>query len=301
MSNTNKEAKSPPSQLQCARNLRSSSLCHYPRSNIEYPGKHDVMLGRGGESNYHSGNLAFREFVKQFREEYQAAPRYKKPEIAMKVVQHWRNLNPPGRFLTRTNPDNADSLWHDVDDKLATKRALKNLGESDRRTRNRRGSSNTLSPESPERTDQPKRSTSDEAKRGFPGGKKPTPPAVESSNAAAVAFVGGAGVGVMHQHGTIGAAMAASHHPVSPVKVWSEQVSPVKVLSDACVSESSGSDGCGSNQDQSLIAASAAIQGNKINVNIPTAATLTESAFSSSGSDEGARSESGSSSPHEEP
>jgi len=35
---------------------------------IQYPGKHDVMLGRGGESNYHSGNISFRHMVFSFKE-----------------------------------------------------------------------------------------------------------------------------------------------------------------------------------------------------------------------------------------
>ena len=84
-----------------------------------------------------SGNSNFRQFVRQFRDEYQAAPRQKKPEIALKVVRRWRNLDPPGRFLARTYPNQASSTWHEVGDKLATKRALKNLGERDSKPKSR--------------------------------------------------------------------------------------------------------------------------------------------------------------------
>ena len=57
--------------------------------------------------------------------------------MALKVVRHWRNLDPPGRFLTRTHPDEATSTWHEVGNELATKRAMKNLGERDSKQKQR--------------------------------------------------------------------------------------------------------------------------------------------------------------------
>ena len=51
----------------------------------------------------------------------------------MELVYFWRSLNPPGRFLARTNPERADSLWREVGDDLARKRASKTLGERSRK------------------------------------------------------------------------------------------------------------------------------------------------------------------------
>lgn len=41
----------------------------------------------------------------------------------------WRELDPPGRFLARIDPSRADSLWEDVGDEMACKRAGRTLGE----------------------------------------------------------------------------------------------------------------------------------------------------------------------------
>lgn len=132
---------------------------------ITYPGKHDVMLGRGGESNKHVsilfgdhaelhsflflflltlslslllllllffqiGNIKFRKFIEKYKRVYQNATRSEKAEIALEVVYTWRELNPPGRFLTKTYPNQGEKcLWHDVGDEQARKKASKSLGE----------------------------------------------------------------------------------------------------------------------------------------------------------------------------
>lgn len=46
------------------------------------------------------------------------------------MVQIWRSLVPPGRFLTRTDPDMGDdSLWHDIGDKKARQKCSQSLRE----------------------------------------------------------------------------------------------------------------------------------------------------------------------------
>lgn len=87
------------------------------------------MLGRGGESNYHTGNLAFRSFIQEHKKRYQKARKQEKPIIALEVVLAWRDLSPPGRFLARMDNSRADSLWYDVGDDAACKRAGRTLGE----------------------------------------------------------------------------------------------------------------------------------------------------------------------------
>ena len=93
----------------------------------------DVKLGRGGDANSHIGNIKFRQLISQYKPRYIAASRSNKPFVAEEVVQIWRNLDPPGRFLIRTDPSlGDDSTWHDVGDRRARKKASQALREKDR-------------------------------------------------------------------------------------------------------------------------------------------------------------------------
>jgi len=103
---------------------------HYPMSGIDYPGMNDVMCGRGGGTNNHIGNIRFRQLVNEHKLRYLAASKVDKPKVAMEVVQIWRALDPPGRFLTKTDASQGDdSLWHDVGDKKAREKASQCLRE----------------------------------------------------------------------------------------------------------------------------------------------------------------------------
>lgn len=97
----------------------------------------DVMFGRGGESTYHPGNIAFRQLVEDHKVQYYTTPRSSKNRVVVAVVRKWRTQNnPPGRFLTRSTPFNTDghpSLWHDVGDQRALKKASHSLRDSVRR------------------------------------------------------------------------------------------------------------------------------------------------------------------------
>lgn len=96
---------------------------------IKYPGKHDVMLGRGGESNYHSGNIAFRHSVQKYKEAFRLGSRKEKNRVIETVVQAWRTQEPPGRFVSKHRTDTGECFWNDVGDGLAKKRAAKSLAE----------------------------------------------------------------------------------------------------------------------------------------------------------------------------
>ena len=66
----------------------------------------------------------------QYRGSYRDASRKEKTVIVQQLVDSWRAEDPPGRFLTRTDPSNADeSLWHDVGNEMALKKAAKILTE----------------------------------------------------------------------------------------------------------------------------------------------------------------------------
>ena len=93
----------------------------------------DVKLGRGGDANSHIGNIKFRQLIGQYKPRYTAASRSNKPFVAEEVVQLWRGLTPPGRFLVRSDPAlGDDSTWHDVGNKRARKKASQALREKDR-------------------------------------------------------------------------------------------------------------------------------------------------------------------------
>jgi hypothetical protein len=79
--------------------------------------------------------LNFRRFAETYKEQYKQAPKVYKPVVAAEVVAAWWNQNPPGRFLARTDSSTSDSLWYDVGDDHAIKRATKTLGERSQRER----------------------------------------------------------------------------------------------------------------------------------------------------------------------
>ena len=82
------------------------------------------------DTNYHIGNHRFRVLADGHKGSYQAASRKDKAIVVLEVVQCWRAKNPPGRFLTRTNPElGDDTLWHDVGEEAALKKAAKILSE----------------------------------------------------------------------------------------------------------------------------------------------------------------------------
>ncbi|CAB9506219.1 expressed unknown protein [Seminavis robusta] len=99
---------------------------------VRYPGQHDFLLGRGGETNNHSGNILFRQLIKDYKEAYQNAPKTQKPLISQKLVAKWRSMDPPGRFLERSDPD---KTWMDVGDAVACRKTSKALGERGKRTK----------------------------------------------------------------------------------------------------------------------------------------------------------------------
>ncbi|CAJ1956527.1 unnamed protein product [Cylindrotheca closterium] len=51
------------------------------------PLRHDVLLGRGKSLQTHLGNICFREFVKQYSEEYDETPRNYRRLVPIKVIQ----------------------------------------------------------------------------------------------------------------------------------------------------------------------------------------------------------------------
>ena len=79
-----------------------------------------------------SGNILFRQYIRECKEAYQLAPKTQKPLISQQLVAKWRSLDPPGRFLERCEDD---KTWRDVGDAVACRKTSKALGERGKRNK----------------------------------------------------------------------------------------------------------------------------------------------------------------------
>eukprot|EP00934_Nitzschia_sp_Nitz4_P007855 Nitzschia sp. Nitz4//scaffold337_size18511//2857//4623//NITZ4_008779-RA/size18511-processed-gene-0.7-mRNA-1//-1//CDS//3329548307//7845//frame0 len=92
------------------------------------PNNNDVLCGRGGRINSHTGNVQFRDIINSKKKEY-LAPSTKKLEkahIAAAIVYDIRAMDPPGRFLKE---DRDTGLWFDIGDVKAIKKTGQALRE----------------------------------------------------------------------------------------------------------------------------------------------------------------------------
>jgi hypothetical protein len=104
---------------------------------VSRPTENDVLLGRGGGTYNHCGNIKFRKLVNEHKMRYLACSKVDKPKVAREVVRLWRMMEPPGRFLacrdgTKTGLRSvqvADSMWFEVCDKKARVKASQCLRE----------------------------------------------------------------------------------------------------------------------------------------------------------------------------
>ena len=110
---------------------------------ITVPGPNDVLLGRGGGTINHHGNVKFRQLVGEHKMQYFTASKFQKPRVAQLVVELWSKMDPPGRFLERPRTNNRrgssasanrmpaalQGAWYEVDDKKAREKASQCLRE----------------------------------------------------------------------------------------------------------------------------------------------------------------------------
>ncbi|GFH50883.1 hypothetical protein CTEN210_07359 [Chaetoceros tenuissimus] len=88
--------------------------------------ENDVLCGRGGATNSHSGNRSYRKLVKKFKDKYLKAKKKQKPAVAAEVVDIIRKLDPPGRFLKKDK----DTGWYtDIGDARAKEKTSQALRE----------------------------------------------------------------------------------------------------------------------------------------------------------------------------
>ncbi len=104
----------------------SQQIEDWPLEDIERPLDTDVMCGRGRGTNFHPGNIRFREMVEGRKEEYRESTRIEKPLVSLNIVREWRAQSPPGRFLKLNKKT---GKWHDVGDEKAREKTSQALRE----------------------------------------------------------------------------------------------------------------------------------------------------------------------------
>jgi hypothetical protein len=105
---------------------RAARRAAWPKTGIAKPGPNDCLFGRGGGTNHHPGNKLYRKIVEDRKEKYLTSKRLDKPLVAIDIINKWRTLDPPGRFLKLNN---ATKLWDHVGDRKAREKTSQALRE----------------------------------------------------------------------------------------------------------------------------------------------------------------------------
>ena len=105
----------------------SGSNASWPLTNILTPGSNDCLCGSGGVTNKHPGNRKYLYLVEWKEEKYRNASHLGKGDVAMEVVDEWRKMDPPGRFLQQ---DKDSMLWSDIGDVKAKKKVTRSFAPS---------------------------------------------------------------------------------------------------------------------------------------------------------------------------
>ena len=94
---------------------------------IQTPGINDVLCGRGGNVNSHSGNVKFRSIVAERKQEYNLTQiKTEKSVICQEVIQCVHCLEPKGRFLQKPEGCN---WWVECDNAKALAKTSQALRE----------------------------------------------------------------------------------------------------------------------------------------------------------------------------
>lgn len=91
------------------------------------PHEHDVLMGRGGRNNQHSGNEILRQFARVQGEQYRISSKKGKSALSRYIVRQVHELNPPARFLKRIQQTAA---WEEVSDDTAREKASQALRDA---------------------------------------------------------------------------------------------------------------------------------------------------------------------------
>jgi len=102
----------------------SKSKKKWPLCGISKPGKHDYLGGSGNKWKDHPGNVKYLQIIEDNKDAYKAQPKTEKSVLAEEVLQEWRSLDPPGRFLKMNEQT---KMWDDIGDEEANKKVQQAL------------------------------------------------------------------------------------------------------------------------------------------------------------------------------
>ena len=121
------------------RKLDSTPMDNVPvflepvESTVENPfGVHhnDILCGRGAYVNSHPGNLLLRQLATERKLVFENGTFTEKTNLAAEIVSHIRSLEPPGRFLKKSDATKGTSLskglageWEELSDEKAIHKA----------------------------------------------------------------------------------------------------------------------------------------------------------------------------------
>jgi len=98
----------------------------WPQNNIESPNINDILCGRGGGSQNHSGNDYYRRMISFSKYRYLSSNKREKREIALELVSRIYTLDPPGRFLEKNE---SDTRYNDIGEERAVVKVSQALRE----------------------------------------------------------------------------------------------------------------------------------------------------------------------------
>lgn len=131
-SSNNNKTKTTPTRKSTAQPRPVCIVAPRGIGPISEPNENDVLCGRGGRINSHSGNVQFRNTIHSKKEVYLAPTTMKldKAHIASRIVNDIRSMDPPGRFLKEEKaPGSAIGVWYDIGDQKAIKKTGQALRE----------------------------------------------------------------------------------------------------------------------------------------------------------------------------
>ena len=91
------------------------------------PHGNDILMGRGGKNNQHTGNEQLRNICRGQRESYRLSSKKGKSHISREIVAYVRSMDPPGRFLKK---DALTGDWEDVGDDTAREKVSQVLRDA---------------------------------------------------------------------------------------------------------------------------------------------------------------------------
>lgn len=102
----------PPTPV--SRNAADNIITESIVATISQPNDNDVLCGRGNNSNWHPGNVHFRELIAANKVFYSTLTKKEKMLVARQIVDIIHHgTDPPGRFISRDTMSN-DGLWYDI-------------------------------------------------------------------------------------------------------------------------------------------------------------------------------------------